>query len=463
MRANTGPSDGQSLPMSRILRRIRERFAKGQPLNITAVKRECPGLIEPLYQPHGFVGWRKALELAGVDYSEIEIELADTVKCRLCGKAFPMLGRHLRGKRHSYTSEAYLEEFPDAELSSERIRSCIFGVSRLNHEVRPSPSLAPHWEPVWSPEYALDRLFFLHEEGHPLHTRYIQTEERALFRYLLRLFDTYDHALERIGLEPAQIRRSAPGISWNRKKILEAFGERASTGKILAYRAVAKEFPSLVSAARKHFGTYQAAIEAMGIDYGEIHQRRYPSALRREILEEAKRLASEPEYDREKIERFRKKYGRAIKVLFRRWRDLAAEAGIPTERIMCNYFPVMGREEVLECLRQRRQAELSVRRTDIARENRKLMFSMLKHFGNLGGALRAAGIPPDPSPKPLPRYKDAQAVVAAILCRQAEKKPLSVGSLVRGRPEVRDYALLRKARTFFGSWKKALAAALDSQ
>lgn len=468
MIVNTGPSDERALPMSRILRRIRERFAKGQPLNITAVKRECPELIEPLYRPHAFVGWRKGLEQAGVSYSEIRVELADTVECLLCGESFDVLGRHIGGEQHGYTSDAYLEEFPGAEINSERARARRFGVFCRGSVSRESRSLIPHWEPLWSPEYALDRLFYLYEQGQSIHWQRLYTVEKALGAYLLRIFDTYDHALEAIGLQPARIRHAAPGLSWNRENILEAFRERISSGKSLAYSVVEEEFPALASSAPQYFGTYRAAIEALGIDYERevvIDQRCEFKARYRKILAEARRLGSIPGRDWKEIDAFRKKYLPVIRsALIGGWKGLAAKAGVPVERLLHAWHPAtLDRGTVMETLRQRHEAGLSLRFSDLNRDNHDLLFSAIKHFGKLSEARREAVPPPPPRPGRLSRYKDARAVTDAILRRKAAGKPLNGGCVHGGgKPELRDDMLYKKAVQFFGSWRKAvIAAGLD--
>lgn len=399
------------------------------------MKRECPELIEPLYQPHAFVGWRKALEQAGVSYSEIRVELADTVECLLCGKA------------------------SGAEVMSERCRARLFGVFCRSHTLRPSRSLVPHWEPLWSPEYALDRLLYLHEQEHPIHWQHLYTVEKGLGDYLLRVFHSYDNALAALGLDPMKVRHAAPRMAWDRQRVLEAFQQRLSAGKSLTYSIVEEEFPGLASAAPKYFGTYRAAIEAMGIDYeGEVKIARWRNtpALRREILTEVRRLAALPEYDWNEVETFRKKYRPAIQPFFRSWHGLAAEAGIPVERIMHNRYQLLDRATVLESLRQRHQAGLSVRSIDLARDDCKLSFSVLKHFGKLSDALREAGISDLPRSRPS-RYEDDQAILDANMRRKAEQKPLDGTSLLQG--ELRDHAMFLKARQFFGSWKEAIIAA----
>ena len=46
-------------------------------------------------------------------------------------------------------------------------------------------SILPHWEPLWSPEYVLDRMAAVSSSGHPMHHQAILDAEsgRELVRY----------------------------------------------------------------------------------------------------------------------------------------------------------------------------------------------------------------------------------------------------------------------------------------
>lgn len=447
--------------MPRILGEIQERFAKRQPLNITAVKRECPELIESLYHPQAFVGWRKALEQAGVDYSKINVDLSETVECLLCGNEYKSFGAHLQ-KIHDYTTNDYLQEFPGAEMVSEQFRARSAHFFRRSRRQRPARSVIPHWEPLWSREYALDRLARLYELGHPISSRHLYNVEAGLSRHLYKTFGTYDQAVEAIGLNAAEIRLVPPGISWSREKVLEAFRKRLRDGKSLAYYPVQREFSGLASAALSYFGSYKTAIEALGINYEKevkIPPRRiHTSSRRHEILREAKRLAAQPKYDWQAVDAFQKKYLRGIERLFRNLRGLAAEAGIPVERILRDPNRPLERKAVLKALRRRHEAGLSVQYTELKKTERKLFRSIYRHFGTLREAIHDAGIVLPPRPLSS-KYKDPHAVIEAILRSKAKKQPLNFSSLKAGKRSRPNDTVYRWACRHFGSWKKALLAA----
>ena len=144
------------------IRKIQQLHKGRKPLNIAAVKRHSPELIEVAYRQDPYWGWRCALEDAGVDYDTINVEVLDYVVCRICGAELGALGGlHLQHLHNMYPSE-YQQEFPGAEMRSEKLR-CFHPGAKL---------ILPHWEPFMTPEYALDRIWAFHRMGLPLNQKY---------------------------------------------------------------------------------------------------------------------------------------------------------------------------------------------------------------------------------------------------------------------------------------------------
>ena len=139
---------------------IRRLFAEGKPLNLTAMTRENPDLIRQVFDLRPFWGWRRAIEDSGLSYERIPIELEETVECLACGKHLRLLSGHLSAN-HGLTRGEYQAEFPGAWSASEAVRA-----SRMR---RAQP--VAHWEPVWSAEYVLDRIRFLHDQGFPVNAK----------------------------------------------------------------------------------------------------------------------------------------------------------------------------------------------------------------------------------------------------------------------------------------------------
>jgi hypothetical protein len=88
---------------------IRTEHQAGSPLNLHAVKRRRPDLIERVYAVRPFWGWWQAVADAGLDYSELQVELEETVTCRICGYTGFQLNAHL-GRRHGVSSAEYRKQ-----------------------------------------------------------------------------------------------------------------------------------------------------------------------------------------------------------------------------------------------------------------------------------------------------------------------------------------------------------------
>ena len=67
----------------RIVDRIRFLHRAGVPLNLSAVKRHHPKLLQQVMTLKHFRGWRKALQAAGLPYHKIHTELLDHCVCAL--------------------------------------------------------------------------------------------------------------------------------------------------------------------------------------------------------------------------------------------------------------------------------------------------------------------------------------------------------------------------------------------
>ena len=183
-----------------IIAEIRVLHRRNEPLNITAVKRLHPKLMEAVYKIKPYWGWRSALEASDVDYSDIRIELLDYVTCEVCNKDFARLTSHLH-KAHQISPEDYRIDYPDAETVCELLMAENIKQQRLRG-VR--PRVFPDWEPVWSREYALDRVREFFVRGFPVNLHAIKLTEKRLYRAVRKYFPSWDEMLESLCLFWAQ-------------------------------------------------------------------------------------------------------------------------------------------------------------------------------------------------------------------------------------------------------------------
>ena len=139
-------TDALSPAQRKVVAQIARLQARGEPLNLTAVKRRHPALLEATYAIVPFWGWKRAIEAAGLEYARLKVSLASAVECRLCGRELGALPIHLAS--HGTSVEPYVTEYPGAEIVCEELRARYFMRSPDGGRARRPP--VPHWEPLWS-------------------------------------------------------------------------------------------------------------------------------------------------------------------------------------------------------------------------------------------------------------------------------------------------------------------------
>jgi len=279
------------LSKARIIARIKKLYKQRKPLNIAAVKRHSPELLDSVYARKKYWGWKQALEDSGISYDEINTEILSYVTCHICGKDLCILGYHLRCA-HETTSEEYLEEFPSSELVSEELRS-----SLTIHNPQTKRSL-PHWEPIWSAEYVLDRLHAYYSQGYELNRLSCNKYELSLGTHAFKYFGGWNDALSKAGLDPEKIRKVNDKSAYRLPENTIAEIQRRHRENLPLNR-ISLNFDkqeklrdqSLVLAGIRHFGSWAQALAAADIDPVSISKRykEAPYTTRRAIIKEIKR------------------------------------------------------------------------------------------------------------------------------------------------------------------------------
>ena len=343
-----------ALPAQRnIIREIQRLHARRAPLNISAVKRSHPQLIERVYAVRPFWGWKRALEDAGLDYKNIHIELLDYVDCKICGRDFGSLFFHLSA-RHNIQPRDYARVYPGAELFCETTRAK-FSHSHSGRFKR--GSALPHWEPIWTAEYVLDRMAEAHRRNFPLNYDWMERHEKALTGHAIRHFGSWDEALRRIDLEPGRIRLAKPiekptppGVALllkrrcrarkrqvrlrNRADVIEALRQRFLSGKSLSSYAIVTENKLLYHAAQKHIGDFEEVYRMFGV--WKPRESRWARANKAAIMAELRRRKAASKTLHSGKIRFDLESGHAFLnravTLFGSWTGAIAAAGIDLPR-----------------------------------------------------------------------------------------------------------------------------------
>jgi hypothetical protein len=131
----------------------------------------------------------------------------------------------------------------------------------------------------------------MHTAGEDLNYATLAQNEVALLRAATRYFGSWRTAVEFAGIEYQEIRKYK---MWSRERILERIRELHTKGEDLSWRHVSTEVdPQLAAAAtkKKHFGSWRNAIQAAGLQYGEI--RRYREWDEQAVIDRLKELHAE--------------------------------------------------------------------------------------------------------------------------------------------------------------------------
>jgi hypothetical protein len=275
-----------------ITRRILERMTRRKALNLSAVKREDPELVQAVYDLQPYWGWKAALHDAGIDYGDIRVEVLQSVECQLCGKKFQALATHLY-TIHGITSEEYLDEYPDAELVSERLREQATG--RLY--IKPHPEFLPHWEPIYTREYVLDRLNEYAKRDFWMDHETIGTIDCSLIGAARSYVEpNWDACLRMINVDPTEYRGLMRESDFSLKELRRWLDDRERQGLGCTHGVLMAECdewrrpPRIFVWALRKFSNWKAALQAAGVDLAKPVFGGHLFLTPEEVLAEIQRL-----------------------------------------------------------------------------------------------------------------------------------------------------------------------------
>jgi hypothetical protein len=246
-----------------LIQEIRQLHRADQPLNITAVRKNHPALLAAAYAFTPFLGWKQALDLAGIDYHSIRVELEAEIECRVCGSFFRTLNSHVINIHGYETSSEYEHEFPGAPMLSEQVLA----------NCRTATATIPHWEPLCTWQYILDRTWHWHHTQGQCNNDFVRKNDRSVFDYADRLGMTWDDVICAIGLNP-EVERHVPGklCHLSPEEILSILERRACSGLSLKYKELNHDHPGIYLAIVSNFGGLTQAFALAGIG-SELHSR----------------------------------------------------------------------------------------------------------------------------------------------------------------------------------------------
>jgi hypothetical protein len=206
----------------------------------------------------------------------------------------------------------------------------------------------------------------------------------AVYRYIGSIVRT--RILARV---PEPPRRKGEKEDWDEDRVIEEIRLLDARKRPLAYSKVERR---LVAAARRYFGGWGAALEVAGFDYDEVRLTRC-AYMADELLRLLRRLARE-EPDMTIADLHHLPYTAALNRSFGSVEAAVGAAGLtgwPARLVR----PRFSRREIVARLRARRRLGLPVYRRAIVAADPRIYSSALAHYGSWAGALRAAGVKSD--------------------------------------------------------------------
>lgn len=191
-----------------VVEKIKELKAKGEPLDLSAIRKKHFILLYPTYRYIG--SWKKAITLAGLNYAEIRKNIqwsAEMVKKRI---------RNLRRQRISLipsvvrkydrkllgAAKRYFGSWPEAIRAVGINPNKVLGVKK------------------WEKEKVLKGIQLLKKMGVKINTT---TEIRKIYRPLhsaaIRFFGSWRKAVTTAGIDPNKI---LPHRKWDKEEIIKA-------------------------------------------------------------------------------------------------------------------------------------------------------------------------------------------------------------------------------------------------
>ena len=247
-------------------------------------------------------------------------------------------------------------------------------------------------------------------------------------------------------------------MRWSSERVLSEIRAWRDRGEPLYANHVRINFQELLAASIRYFGNWQTAVEAAGISYEQV--RKYRKWSKEAIIQEIHDLHARgvdlsframalSQHNAMVYAAIRPKY-------FGSWKVALEAAGLESEEIY--RYRSWDESDILGEIRrlQSEGADLSSKAMD--ESSNRLIATARRRFGNWGQALERAGI--DYNDIRRRKRWSRESLVEGILELKRQGIPLITPEVKRANPSL--FAAACK-KHFFGTWKKALKAALQAE
>lgn len=415
-----------------VIKAILQRELNGAPLNSSAVAKQYAGLYHAAIRRFG--GWNGALQAAGIDPAQIRQRIPWSRQSTI------RRIRQLAQEGRALNSAAIQQS--ESDVMGAAVRH--FGSwSKALVAAGFDPDRCRMQLPPWTRKRLTKAIGDIHSKGGRLNPG--APEIASMKGAAKRLFGSWDAALRSAELDPKEIRRHRK--PWTAKAVLDEIRRRHCAGEALNCRHVLRS--SLWNGAVRHFGSWDAALTAGGLDPGQI--RRYKPRCKPWTSETILREIKNRHETGEALNAGRispvSLYQRGCK-LFGSWDAALAAAGLDPRRCRRSQLP-WTRQRVIEAIKDIHSRGGRLNHKAGTYRTMKVRASRL--FGSWDAALQASGL--DPAKIRLHRKKwIAETIVAEIRVKHRKGQALNCSSVGHS-------SLFVGAVRCFGSWDSALTAA----
>jgi hypothetical protein len=247
-------------------------------------------------------------------------------------------------------------------------------------------------------------------------------------------------------------------MRWSSEQVLGEIRTWRDRGEPLYANHIRMNYQELLAASIRYHGSWQAAVEAAGIPYDQV--RKYRKWSQGAIIQEIRDLQSRgvdlsframalSQYNSMVYAAIRPKY-------FGSWKAALEAAGLESEEIY--RYRSWEETDILEEIRRLKSEGADLSSKSMDETANRLIATARRRFGNWGSALERAGINYDE----VRRRKrwTRESLVEGILELKKQGIPLVTPEVKKANPSL--FAAACK-KHFFGTWNKALKAALRSE
>jgi hypothetical protein len=247
-----------------ILRELRRLHKKGDDLSYNGLSGRLQALVSAA--AYHFGSYRRAIELAGIDYATI-LRRPRWTRARIIAL---IKSARRRGDDLFWSAVTRRrDELGKAAFASLQPR--LFGKwQRALHAAGLDADDIARYR-RWDRNSITFELKSRAQDGQTLSSGSLQNEDPGLHAAAVRHFGGYDTALRAAKLDPLKFRERR---SWDKKQVIRDIKAAARAGENLADSQVRRNKPALYGAAIRLFGTFTAARSASGVKFKPKKRRK---------------------------------------------------------------------------------------------------------------------------------------------------------------------------------------------